>query len=179
VSTELLTERLRLRPWRTDDLASLVELFAKPEVWHYPLRRAFTNDESRAFLTRMTDRQRAGTPCPFAAEEKGTDQLIGYVGLSVPLFLPEIMPPVEIGWRLDPSYWEQGFATEGARRPPSRVRDLETGRTRQHLRARERGIWQGDATHRMHFERDTTLPVDGLPLRIFRLSRQEWLSQVR
>lgn len=72
MSTELLSERLRLRPWRTGDLASLVELFAKPEVWRYPLRRAFTNDESRAFLTRMTDRQRTGMP-------KGTMCAHGYV----------------------------------------------------------------------------------------------------
>jgi RimJ/RimL family protein N-acetyltransferase len=180
MSTELLTERLRLRKWRADDLASLVELFAKPELWHYPLRRAFANDETRGFLTRMMDRQRTGTPCPFAAEEKGTDQLIGYEGLSVPLFLPEIMPSVEIGWRLDPSYWGQGFATEGARAVlPHAFETLKLDELISIYEPENEGSGKVMQRIGMHFERDTTLPVDGVPLRIFRLSRQEWLSQVR
>src|ERR1035437_2485679 len=180
MTTELLTERLRLRHGRADEQVPLVELFAIPEVWHYPLRRAFTSDESRAFLTRMIDRQRADTPCPFATEAKGTDQLIGYVGLSVPLFLPEIMPSVEIGWRLDPSYWGQGFATEGARAVlPHAFETLKLDELISIYEPENEGSGKVMQRIGMHFERDTTLPVDGVPLRIFRLSRQEWLSQVR
>ncbi|WNM36805.1 GNAT family N-acetyltransferase [Streptomyces sp. Li-HN-5-11] len=51
----------------------------------------------------------------FAAEETATGELIGWVGLAVPTFLPEIMPAVEIGWRLRRRSWGRGYATEAAR----------------------------------------------------------------
>jgi RimJ/RimL family protein N-acetyltransferase len=35
------------------------------------------------------------------------------------LFLPEILPAVEIGWRLRREHWGQGYATEAATEPVS------------------------------------------------------------
>jgi RimJ/RimL family protein N-acetyltransferase len=49
------------------------------------------------------------------AIERATSRTIGYVGISVPTFLPEVLPAVEIGWRLDPAAWGMGYASEGAR----------------------------------------------------------------
>jgi RimJ/RimL family protein N-acetyltransferase len=34
--------------------------------------------------------------------------------LSIPTFLPELLPAVEVGWRLDPDVWGLGYASEGA-----------------------------------------------------------------
>ena len=36
-------------------------------------------------------------------------------GVSIPAFEARFMPAVEIGWRLDPAFWNRGLATEGAR----------------------------------------------------------------
>ena len=50
----------------------------------------------------------------FALELLENHQFIGFAGLSTPNFLPEVMPCVEIGWRLARSAWGYGFATEAA-----------------------------------------------------------------
>ena len=44
-----------------------------------------------------------------------TGALAGWVGLAVPTFLPEILPAVEVGWRLGERYRGCGFATEAGR----------------------------------------------------------------
>ena len=109
------TERLRLRPWRPDDIEPLATLFAEPAVWWYPFGRGLTRQESERFLDRhMRSVEEHGFGM-WAAELKDGKELIGYVGLAVPVWLPEVLPAVEIGWRLHPSHWGRGLATEGAR----------------------------------------------------------------
>jgi RimJ/RimL family protein N-acetyltransferase len=51
----------------------------------------------------------------FALERRDTGECIGNTGLAVPDFLPQILPAVEIGWRLARSQWRRGLATEAAR----------------------------------------------------------------
>ena len=48
-------------------------------------------------------------------ELQASGRMVGFVGLSVPVYLPEILPSVEIGWRLAADQWGKGLATEGAR----------------------------------------------------------------
>jgi RimJ/RimL family protein N-acetyltransferase len=50
----------------------------------------------------------------FALETRDTGEFVGWAGLAVPEFLPEILPAVEIGWRLDRRFWGHGYATEAA-----------------------------------------------------------------
>ncbi|WP_237552257.1 GNAT family N-acetyltransferase [Streptomyces sp. SID5789] len=40
--------------------------------------------------------------------------MAGFTGLSVPNYLPEVLPAVEVGWRLGRAHWGQGMATEAA-----------------------------------------------------------------
>lgn len=51
----------------------------------------------------------------WAVEIPGVTPMAGFVGLSVPTFEAHFMPCVEIGWRLDATCWNRGYATEGAR----------------------------------------------------------------
>jgi RimJ/RimL family protein N-acetyltransferase len=96
-----------------DDLDELVAVFANEAVWHYPFGRGFDREETRAFLMRH---ERAWTENGFGlwgVRSLDGGPLGGFIGLSVPAFLPEILPAVEIGWRLHPDVWGRGWATEG------------------------------------------------------------------
>jgi RimJ/RimL family protein N-acetyltransferase len=108
------TARLLLRRFESADLDALSVVFAKPEVWRFPYGRAFSRAETDAFLKiQMREWEECGFGC-WIAIEKATQRVIGYVGISVPHFLPEILPAVEVGWRFDPDVWGRGYATEGA-----------------------------------------------------------------
>ena len=108
------TARMHLRRFEETDLDGLAQAFAKSEVWEFPYGRAFTRDETSRFLdTQLAEWDECGFGCWIALLESSQEP-IGYVGLSVPMFLPEILPAVEVGWRFDPAFWGQGLASEGA-----------------------------------------------------------------
>jgi RimJ/RimL family protein N-acetyltransferase len=111
------TERLRLRGWRDDDLDAYAALCADPEVMRFfgAAGEPYSREQSAAQLTSIRahwDEYGFGLWC---AADRPTDECLGFVGLSVPTHLPEILPAVEIGWRLARAAWGKGFATEGAR----------------------------------------------------------------
>jgi len=175
VADELLTPRLRLRRWRADDLGALAEIFAKEEVWRFPFGRGLTPDETAAFLDRRLRTQELRGSSPAAAEDRATGKLIGYIGLSVPEWLPEVLPAVEIGWRLDPPSWGRGLATEGAQAALAHAftelrlsqvisiykpENVASGRVMEHLG--------------MALDHETRHPVFALALRVLRLTRGEW-----
>jgi RimJ/RimL family protein N-acetyltransferase len=172
---EVLTPRLRIRMWEPEDLAALAEIFAKPQVWHFPFGRGFSEEETENYLTAKIADQKRGILSPSAAEDRATGGIIGYISLAPPNYLPEIMPAVEIGWRLDPSYWGRGLATEGARAL------LEYGFDVMALSEivsvyEPENVASGRVMDKlgMHLERETLHPALDRPLRVHRLSRKEW-----
>jgi RimJ/RimL family protein N-acetyltransferase len=111
---ELETDRLRLRAWRDDDLDAYAALCADPEVMRHlrgPMTRDAAADQISTFR-RHWDDNGFGLWC---ATLKPSDECIGFIGLAIPDFLPEVLPAVEIGWRLARPAWGRGLATEGAR----------------------------------------------------------------
>lgn len=113
--TTLETDRLVLRPFTADDLAELAALHAEASFWWYPLRRGMTEDETVAFLHRTIEHSGdPDRPTFHAVIERGSGCLAGWAGLSVPDFLPELLPAIEVGWRLGAGHRGKGYATEAA-----------------------------------------------------------------
>jgi RimJ/RimL family protein N-acetyltransferase len=113
---ELVTERLRLRMWRDEDLETLAGIDADPEVMRF-IGDGSTRDRAQTAeaFARMRRHWADRGYGLFATELRETGEVAGWIGLAVPGFLPEILPAVEIGWRLGRPHWGRGYATEGAR----------------------------------------------------------------
>ncbi len=113
MATDIATERLRLRTWVPTDRDPFAALNADARVMEHflaPLSRV----ESDAMVARI---EATFQKCGFglwAVEVPGVAPFLGFIGLSVPSFEAHFTPCVEIGWRLARTYWNQGFATEGA-----------------------------------------------------------------
>ena len=113
-SSMLSSPRLRLRPWRDEDLPAFAALNADPEVMEH-MPKCLVREESDAFAGRIQEGiARLGFGL-WAVEVFGVADFIGFTGLSVPLYETHFTPCVEIGWRLARKFWGFGYATEAAR----------------------------------------------------------------
>ncbi len=110
---ELRTERTLLRQWKDSDLPAWIQMNADPTV-----RRFFPSILDAEQAAGEAGRIRAAIAQrgwgPWVLEIPGELPFAGFVGLMVPNFEAPFMPAVEIGWRLAPVAWGQGYATEAA-----------------------------------------------------------------
>lgn len=106
--------RLRLRPWRDEDLAPLAAINADPAAMRHfaaPMSRA----ESDAWAGRLRANLDAHGWGFWAVERLAEPGCIGAVGLLHIPWEAAFTPAVEIGWRIAPACQGRGFAEEAAR----------------------------------------------------------------
>jgi RimJ/RimL family protein N-acetyltransferase len=108
----LTTPRLVLRPFVPGDLDELAVLHAEESFWWYPLRSGMSKDETAGFLQRVMARYDSDGFGIEALLDRASGAMIGWSGLAVPHFLPQILPAVEVGWRLAGPWRGRGLATE-------------------------------------------------------------------
>ena len=112
------TPRLTLRPFQPDDIDRLAELMANPDFMRFSLG-VYDREKTSAFLDKIIGWEHTGIPSLFAVvirptpEETGSNvALVGYCGFYH--HPPEVTEDIEIGYRLDPNYWNRGLITESA-----------------------------------------------------------------
>ena len=106
--------RLDLTPMDSSSVDRLAPVFAKDEVWQFPFGRGLTRAETEALVGGWIEHWTLLGFGLWMVTESERGLTIGYAGLAVPRFFPEVLPAVEVGWRLDPSAWGHGYATEAA-----------------------------------------------------------------
>jgi [ribosomal protein S5]-alanine N-acetyltransferase len=116
----LQTPRLLLRSFSDGDLDDLSALMANADFMRFSLG-VFSREQTAGFLEKVRRRDREGLPSQFAVIFHEHERLIGYCGF----FLQTVdgVEELEIAYRLDPSYWGQGIATEAARAVRDRAFD--------------------------------------------------------
>ncbi|MFI9596036.1 GNAT family N-acetyltransferase [Nonomuraea sp. NPDC052265] len=115
----MTTDRLLLRQPDDDDLAPFAAMNADPEVMRYIGDGSVQPpdpDRAAAWIARARQEWDERGHGPLSVVVRETGRTAGWVTLAVPTFLPEILPAVEIGWRLGRQHWGHGYATEAARR---------------------------------------------------------------
>ncbi len=110
--TTVITERLRLVPFASAHLDDLFAMNSDPKVMHY-LGPPQTRDEVAANITRQQAKWAQYGFGWWSVIERETDALIGAACLQH-LGHAEANP-LEIGWRLRPSWHGKGYATEAGR----------------------------------------------------------------
>ena len=175
--TVLTTERLLLRQWRDDDLDALAAIDADPEVMRWigdgSVRdRAQTQDAIARFQREWAE-QGWGR---FAIEEDGV--LVGWVSLAVPTFLPEVLPAVEIGWRLARSAWGRGLATESAQAMLAfAFDDVGLDRVVSICNVQNTASERVMTKLGMHKDRATVVPSHGVPVLVYAIGRDAYESR--
>jgi RimJ/RimL family protein N-acetyltransferase len=114
---DVTTARLRLSRWDPAlHTPALEALNARPEAVEYLNDGVpYTRQESAAQSARFAAHWEQYGFGLWAATTLETDAVIGFVGLTHPLWFPALAEEVEVGWRLHPSFWGNGYATEAGR----------------------------------------------------------------
>jgi RimJ/RimL family protein N-acetyltransferase len=169
------TERLLLRGWQDDDFEPWRKINSDPEVMRYiGDGRPRSGPESDESIHRFRRLWREAGFSFWAVEELATSRMIGFCGMQP---VPDGSGRVEIGWRLVPDTWGQGYATEAA--IPARdwaFENLDLDRLV--------ALYQkpNTASRRVMEKLGMTLEGDevnaeGIPIRVYTLERSVWRQE--
>ena len=123
------TQQLLLRTWRDEDLDLLLEMQRDPETMRYMADGHCPDRGECAEAIEQIESHRCEHGFGiWAAEIRATGELVGWVGLTTPGWLPEVMPAVEVGYLFGRAHWGQG----SRRRLPIAACDLVSRNSGSH-----------------------------------------------
>jgi RimJ/RimL family protein N-acetyltransferase len=113
----------------------------------------------------------------WAVVERESEEVIGRIGASHPLFIPKLADRIEIGWALRSRFWGRGLATESATAAVDAAFDSLEGDEVISLihPTNHRSIAVAGRLGMRHTE-DAEHPELGEHLRVYALSRSAWSS---
>ncbi|MBT3150135.1 GNAT family N-acetyltransferase [Streptomyces sp. CHD11] len=174
--TEIRTPRLLLRSWHDADLVPMADINMDPQVMRWiddgSVRGLDGTAEDIERWEEEWDEEGFGL---FAVELLASGELIGFTGLSVPEFLPEVMPAVAISWRIGSPFWGQGYASEAAHATLEfALQDRGLDRVISINRAGDDASENVIRKLGMVTERATNHPVYGYPLHVHAIDLTEY-----
>ena len=110
----LTTPRLGMRNWLPADLIEMAAISANPKVMEF-FPAVAPMQQTRDFIDRQLAHFEKHGFNYFAVDRLDTGEMIGFIGLYWQTWESPFTPFFDIGWRLEPAAWGQGFATEGAK----------------------------------------------------------------
>ncbi len=163
------TSRLILRPFQEEDIGRLAELMANRDFMRFSLG-PYTREQTQTVLQKFLSWNQAGLPSQFAVVLQENDHVLGYCGF---MHHPEVPGEVEIGYRLDPAYWNRGLITEAA----LAVRDHAFGDLklpRVISLIHPENIPSRRVAEKIGLTPEKEITFRGFPTTVFALSREQW-----
>jgi [ribosomal protein S5]-alanine N-acetyltransferase len=109
----IYTDRLMLRPFNMDDADGMFRLDSDPRVHFFLGNQPVTHiSQSREVIRNVTAQYTENGIGRWAAVLRSTGEFIGWSGLKLVTEGTELY--YDVGYRLIPEFWGQGYATESA-----------------------------------------------------------------
>ncbi|HEX4653269.1 MAG TPA: GNAT family N-acetyltransferase [Candidatus Udaeobacter sp.] len=170
----LETKRLVLRSFREEDTDQMARLFANPDFMRFSLGVFTERKQTVTFIDKVISWDRAGLPSQFAVVPRAEDAIIGYCGF---FYHPEHgIEDIEIGYRLNPAYWNRGLITEAARAVRNHgFRGCKLLRVISLIHPENIPSRRVAEKNGMKVEKEITFR--GFPTLMYALTREQWLAQ--
>lgn len=108
------SDRIGFRLWKPADFEPFYAMCSDPEVMKYFLK-TLNKEETEALIGRIKNQFNTKPFGLYAVDHLETNCFMGFIGYLFCDFEADFTPCIEIGWRLDQKFWNQGLATEGAK----------------------------------------------------------------